>query len=214
MKEVLKQVNTVAGVIGSMICDDQGTILDHVFPPIFDESMLRSVVAAISENMPSLEEVTGGMKMADFAFQNGRIVVKPVAGDFLVILCESKINLQVLAISLNVASVKFSKIIKTVSSVPPQGSAAPVQASSASAVPSRELFENGPLSAQLQGMQTALAKFMGPMAKIIFSECLDSWLQTHQPVKAALPQLVDIVAKEIDDPAKESEYRQKVSVLL
>jgi len=63
-------------------------------------------------------------------------------------------------------------------------------------------------------MQTTLAKFMGPMAKIIFLECVEKWLEGHQPVKASLPQLVDIVAAEIGDPAKMSDYRQKVATFL
>jgi hypothetical protein len=63
-------------------------------------------------------------------------------------------------------------------------------------------------------MQTTLAKFMGPMAKVIFLECVEKWLQDHHPVKATLPQLVDIVAAEIGDPAKTSDYRQRVSTHL
>jgi hypothetical protein len=63
-------------------------------------------------------------------------------------------------------------------------------------------------------MQTTLAKFMGPMAQFIFLECVEKWLQDNQPVKTALPQLVDIVAAELGEPAKMSEYRQKVSSFL
>jgi hypothetical protein len=63
-------------------------------------------------------------------------------------------------------------------------------------------------------MQTTLAKFLGPMAKIIFLECVEKWLQDQQPAKSTLPQLVDIVAAEIGDPAKTSDYRQRVSTFL
>lgn len=78
----------------------------------------------------------------------------------------------------------------------------------------RELIEKGPLSAYLQGMQTILAKYVGPMAKIIFLECVEKWLQDYQPAKSSLPHLVDIVAAEIGDQAKMTDYRQKVSVIL
>jgi len=211
MKEVLKQINAVAGTIGSMAYDDQGQLLAHVFPSIFDENMLRGAIATVSGNLPGLDDMTGGVKMVDFRFQNGRVVVRPVDGGCLVLLCESTINLQTLIISVNIAVKKMEKILKADNYSPQQASApAPV----AAAVSSRDLIEKGPFSPQLQGMQTILAKFLGPMAKIIFLECLDKWLLTNQPVKSALPQLVDIVVTEIGDPAKMTEYRQKVSVLL
>jgi len=214
MEEVLKQINTVTGTIGSMVCDDQGHLLAHVFPPLFDTSMLRDAVNALSENFSGLAEMTGGVKMTDFRYQNGRIVVKPVDGGCLVLLCESTINLQLLTISLNVAIKKLEKLLKT-GSTTPISSAPPEKVSPASGIASaQELIEKGVLSAQLQGMQTALAKFLGPMAKIIFLECADKWVQIHQPVKAALPQLVDLVVKEIDDPAKGAEYRQRISHFL
>jgi hypothetical protein len=77
------------------------------------------------------------------------------------------------------------------------------------------LIEKGALAPSLQGMQMALAKFMGPMAQIIFLECVEKWMGNHpQPVKSSLPYLVDIVVEEIGDPAKMAEYRQRVSTFL
>jgi hypothetical protein len=63
-------------------------------------------------------------------------------------------------------------------------------------------------------MQSTLAKFLGPMAKIIFIECLEKWLLAHQPVKAALPHLIDIVVSELDGPDQIADYRQKVTTFL
>jgi len=213
MEEVLKQIKTVPGTLGCMVYGDQGQLVSHMFPSIFDKQMLRDAVKTVSENLPGLKDLTGGMKMIDFRFQNGRVVVKPVDGGCLVILCDGTINLQSLIISLNVAIKQVEKNLKTAGPVAQQ---APVTAttSSSSKLSPQDLFEKGPLSGYLQGMQTTLAKFMGPMAKIIFLECVEKWLDGHQPVKAALPQLVDIVAAEIGDPAKMSDYRQKVATFL
>jgi predicted regulator of Ras-like GTPase activity (Roadblock/LC7/MglB family) len=213
MEDVLKQINTVTGALGSMVYDDQGHLLAHVFPNIFDKSLLSATVLTVSENLPGLEEMNGGVKMIDFRFQNGRIVVKPVDGGCLVLLCDGSINMQALIISLNVAIKKVEKILKS-------GTVAPQQISATTTAPAgrdlspQGLIDKGPVSPYLQGMQTTLAKFLGPMAKIIFLECVERWLQDQQPVKSALPQLVDIVAAEIGDPAKISDYRQRVSTFL
>jgi predicted regulator of Ras-like GTPase activity (Roadblock/LC7/MglB family) len=215
MEEVLKQIKTVPGTLGCMVFDDHGHLISHVFPGIFDSKMLTAAVTTVSEKLSGLEDPTGGVKTIDFRFQNGRILIKPVDGGCLVILCEGTINLQTLIITLNVAVKQVEKNLKTPGSVSqPRQAAVTATATSGGTVSPQDLIEKGPLSGYLQGMQVTLAKFMGPMAKIIFLDCVEIWLRDQQPVKAALPQLVDIVAAEIGDPAKMSEYRQKVSTFL
>ncbi|MBL0226229.1 MAG: roadblock/LC7 domain-containing protein [Geobacteraceae bacterium] len=213
MEEFLKQIKTVPGTLGCMVYDDQGQLVSHMFPSIFDQKMLSSAVTTVSENLPGLRDYTGGVRMIDFRFQNGRIVVKPVDGGCLVILCEGTVNLQSLIISLNLVVKQVEKSLKSVVPATQQAMAVPV-APPVTTVSPLDLIEKSPLASYLQGMQTTLSKFMGPMAKVIFVECVEKWLQDHQPVKTALPHLVDIVAAEIGDPAKTSEYRQKVSTFL
>jgi len=213
MEEFLKQIKTVPGTLGCMVYDDQGHLVSHLFPSIFDQKMLSAAVMTVSENLPGLRDYTGGVRMIDFRFQNGRIVIKPVDGGCLVILCEGTVNLQSLIISLNLAAKQVEKSLETATHAPRQAMAAPGVPSVSKASP-QDLIDKGPLASYLQGMQTILAKFMGPMAKVIFVECVEKWLQDHQPAKAALPQLADIVAAEIGDPAKTSDYRQKVSTFL
>jgi predicted regulator of Ras-like GTPase activity (Roadblock/LC7/MglB family) len=213
MEEALKQIKTVPGTLGCMVYDAQGHLVSHVFPGIFDYKMLSAAVATVSENLPGLKDYTGGVKMIDFRFQNGRIVVKPVDGGCLVILCDGSINLQSLIISLNLAIKHVEMNLKTASPSVQQAAALPRATSGSKASP-QDLIDKGPLASYLQGMQTTLAKFLGPMAKIIFLECVEKWQQDHQPVKATLSELVDIVAAEIGDPAKTSDYRQRVSTFL
>ena len=213
MEDVLKQVKTVPGVLGCMVCDDQGHLVSHLFPSLFDKEMLSTAIATVSQNLPGLKDFTGGVKMIDFRFQGGRIAIKPVDGGCLVILCDGTVNLQALIISVNVAVKQVESFLKVVRPPSQPSAVTPVLPVVSPATPG-ELIEQGPLSASLQGMQMALAKFLGPMAKIIFFECVEKWLEGHSPLKAALPQLVDIVVVEIDDPAKVAEYRQKVATFL
>jgi len=213
MEEILMQLNTVSGTIGSMVCDSRGHILAHAFPSLYDSNMLKGVVAVLSENYSGLEEITGGVKLTDFRYRNGRIIVKPVDGSWLVLLCENSVNLQLISISLNVAIKKLEQHFATSDTV-----ATPAkpkkQTSGGGGISAQQLIEEGLLSEQLQGMQAALAKYIGPMAKIIFLECVEKWLQSHQPVNDSLPYLVDIVVKEINDSTKAAEFHHKVSHFL
>jgi predicted regulator of Ras-like GTPase activity (Roadblock/LC7/MglB family) len=213
MEEVLQQIKTVPGTLGCMVYDDQGHLVSHVFPGIFDQKMLSAAVATVSENLPGLKDYTGGVRMIDFRFQNGRVVVKPVDGGCLVILCDGTVNLQSLIISLNLVIKQVEKYLKTASAAPQQAAEVP-RAVTANPASPQDLIEKGPLASYLQGMQATLAKFLGPMAKVIFLECVERWLQDHPPVKASLPQLVDIVAAEIGDSSKIADYRQRVASFL
>jgi hypothetical protein len=167
----------------------------------------------VSENLPGLKDFTGGVRMVDFRFQNGRAVIKPVNGGCMVIFCESTVNLQSLLISLNLAVKQVERKLAS-SSAAPQPASSPSAAGAVISASPQELIDKGPLASYLQGLQATLSKFMGPMAQFIFIECVEKWLQDHQPVKASLPQLVDIVAAQLGEPSKMSEYRQRVSTFL
>lgn len=214
MEDVLKNIKAVPGVLGCMVCDDHGDLVSQLFPSLFDKEMLSAAIATVSQNLPGLKDFTGGVKMIDLRFGSGRIVVKPLEGGCLVILCEGTVSLQALIISMNIAVKQIEKALLISHSEAQQNPVSQKQTSAVLASSPRELIEQGALSEYLQGMQITLAKYLGPMAKIIFLECVEKWLQSNKPVKAALPQLVDIVALEIGDPAKIAEYRQKVATFI
>jgi len=71
-----------------------------------------------------------------------------------------------------------------------------------------QLLVGGPLAAPLQTMQELLGKVLGPMAKIIFADALAEWLQKHKPAPGTLPQLAEILGREIGDPQRARAYKQ------
>ena len=214
MEDILRQIKTVPGTLGCLVYDDDNRLLTHVFPGIFDQDTLSAAVATISENLPGLKELTGGVKMVDFRFQRGRVVVKVIERGCLVILSENDINFQSLIIALNLAVHQLEKMVALPRTVTPQAAIESKGAEPVSPVSPESLIENGALAPALQGMRGALAKFMGPMAQIIFLECVEKWLENNQPSQSSLSSLADIVAEELGDPAKMADYRGKVSTFL
>jgi hypothetical protein len=210
MESVLRQINSVAGTIGSMVCDGQGRLLAHVFPALFDRSTLRTVVTVVTENVTGLFEVTGGVNLLDLRYQNGRVVIRKISGGYIILLCESSSNFQLITISMNIAQNIIEKNMKdsaAVMSPVMKMASTPVSGMAAA----QAYSEQGPLTVELQELQSVLAKLIGPMAKIIFLECVERWISTHGPTQGALSHLVEIIVKEMDDPAKRLEYRQRVA---
>ncbi len=111
MQALLSQLNSVPGVVGSMVCDSEGHILAHAFPPLFEPSMLRSAASVLTDSTVRLETVTGPIGMIDLRYGNARIVVKPMRGAHLLFLCTTSTNLQPLAISTSVALPKLEELV-------------------------------------------------------------------------------------------------------
>ncbi len=111
MQSLLSQLNSVPGVVGSMVCDTNGRLLAQAFPPVFDPSMLRGAAAVLADSTVGLETVTGKVGMVDLRYGDARIVVKPMTGAHLLLLCTLRMNLQVLNISTSVAVPKLEQLV-------------------------------------------------------------------------------------------------------
>jgi hypothetical protein len=111
MQALLSQLNSVPGVAGTMVCDAEGRLLGHAFPPLFDASMLRDAAAALTDCLAGLQDVTGDPTMVDLRYGDARIVVKPMAGARLLMLCTPQLNSQVLSLSTSVAVPKLEKLV-------------------------------------------------------------------------------------------------------
>ena len=110
MQAVLTQINTVPGIVGSMLCDEDGRLAAQLFPPLFDSSMMSEAAAALADSALGLQSATGSVEMIDFRYNEARIVVKAMPQSFLVLLCTKAVNMQLLSISLNVAIKKLEKL--------------------------------------------------------------------------------------------------------
>jgi predicted regulator of Ras-like GTPase activity (Roadblock/LC7/MglB family) len=111
MESVLKQLNAVPGVVGSMVCDLEGAVVSKTFPALFDDEVLTSAARILVDGAAGLETVTGKVGMIDLRYADARIVVRPIAGAHLVLLCAAQANLQLLNISTSVALPKLEKLV-------------------------------------------------------------------------------------------------------
>lgn len=107
MDEVLQQLNAVPGVIGSLVCGSDGDPIACAFPPLFDSAIIEGVAAAVTDSARGVFDATGPAELLDFRYGDGRVIIKPLQDAFVLLLCTKKVNLGVLAISLNVAKTKL-----------------------------------------------------------------------------------------------------------
>ena len=74
-----------------------------------------------------------------------------------------------------------------------------------------EFIRSGPLAEALQGMQAALFKIVGPMAKVIFRDAVREWLRSQSASELDLSALGEVLIREIRDPDKGLQYEKMIS---
>ena len=111
METLLGQLNAVPGVVGSLLCGQDGRILAQAFPPAFDLATLGAAAQAAAESVTGLASATGPVRMLDVRCGSARIVARPIAGASLLFLCAPGMNLQPLVISTSVAAPRLEKLL-------------------------------------------------------------------------------------------------------
>ncbi len=106
MKDILHHINSVDGVVGSAVFSQNGNVLVNAFPALIDAASLKKAAALTLECTHGLQ-ISETLDLLDLRYQDGRILVKAFPGAMLFLLCTNSINLQVLAITLNLAIKKL-----------------------------------------------------------------------------------------------------------
>jgi len=110
MQQLLDQINSLPGVIGSLVNSNARGVVAHAFPPLFDVSIIQEAARALPNVSRGLQG-GDGPDCIDFRFADGRIIVRPLPSAQLLLLGTKELNTQVLNISLNVAVKKLEKML-------------------------------------------------------------------------------------------------------
>lgn len=115
MENILKDVNTIIGVTGSFVCDDEGRILAKALPAIFDKDLLSPVSRTMVQTIAGLE-LSRRRKVGniDLTYDQGRLIIKNLDEGCLCILCVRRINVPLLNLTANVAARKLRQKMKEV----------------------------------------------------------------------------------------------------
>jgi len=116
MIEVLKHINSVPGVVGSMVCDEGGQLIADAFPSTYKQEDLEGIAALVGESSFGLQSVDGSLNMLDIRYNDYRILVRPLSHCFLFLLCQKTINLHFLALTLNIALKRLEKKLEEIPS--------------------------------------------------------------------------------------------------
>jgi len=96
----LQQLAAVPGVVGSMVFDRRGELVASEFPAVFDDAGLRQLAGQLAGDGYFQEWMGGDPAVLDLRFGDGSVVVRPIDGTWLMVLCTLQANPQLLSMSL------------------------------------------------------------------------------------------------------------------
>ena len=118
MQTVLDQMNSLPGIVGSMVYNAEGQVLAKAFPALFDAEALGSAAGVLLYGVQGMEVAAGTISMLDLRYGESRIIVRPIKGANLLLLCTRQANLQFLNISVGMAIPKIEKLVATQAAIP------------------------------------------------------------------------------------------------
>ncbi len=94
----------------------------------------------------------------------------------------------------------------------PKTTASPITATKP--VDADALLSTGPLAHTLTEFQTGVAYAIGPVGEMVMRDALVEWGKNGECSAKRLPELVNILCREIADPELEQEFQEKVKTFL
>jgi predicted regulator of Ras-like GTPase activity (Roadblock/LC7/MglB family) len=126
MEQLLKDINAVAGVKGSFICDAEGHLVAQALPAEFQEAGIQRAGRTLLQTVDGLETTKRRrVHELDILFHNSRILVKNLRSGCLYVICARNINVPLLDLTANVAARKAAEILKETGARTPVATTAP-----------------------------------------------------------------------------------------
>ncbi len=219
MQTIINDLTTVPGVIGLYLFNSAEGVAVNSMPPLFSDNELSQIGRIMAKIHTTCCQNVAEVEETAITYEEAEFIVRSAADNiFLIVMFEPSMAQDLLTMSLNMAIDDLRKIIQEQELGPELPIAAEIQDEAAplekgARISAEELLAkgSGPLREKLLQMKNELIKVMGPMAKIVFVDAVYVWMNNGSPSMAALPDLADILGKELGDPAKAIEYKKMVA---
>ncbi|MDM8536385.1 hypothetical protein QUF70_06495 [Desulfobacterales bacterium HSG17] len=211
MNKILDEIKSIPGMIGGFIFNSQKGIRASNLPMIFKEDRLQKIAGMLIKMYSNGRTNFSDILEISIYYDESVLIIRDIGDStYLIILCDPSINENLLTMSLNLVMGDLKKQKEPHEKISISESGKNKNIGPKNEINGENLLNEGPMSEKLKGMQTALAKIVGPMAKIIFIDALDEWVKIEQPGFSSINTLVKILGREIGDPEKTIYYRNLI----
>jgi len=212
MDQIFKELTSAPGVIGAFIYNRDSGIQEKNMPAVFKDGKLIRIAKSLIKIFSAGEKGFSDLAEVSLYYEESIVIIhEPVDRHYLIVFCDTKSKLNLLKRPINQIKDDLKQAIETLPEIKKNKPVTAVKTSSVNLYNNKfqaeVLLNSSPMSKSLQVMRVSLVKVMGPVAKIIFIDALNNWMETDQPSFASIPSLIDILGNEINDTAKFKDYR-------
>jgi predicted regulator of Ras-like GTPase activity (Roadblock/LC7/MglB family) len=109
MEQGLQEINSVQGVQGSLVCDNQGAVFASGPPEGVEEQHLEEICRHCLDALTAVEIVQGPCEELDLKFPEYRVLVRDYQTHLLLILCSPRVNPSLVRLSVNVVTAQWKE---------------------------------------------------------------------------------------------------------
>jgi predicted regulator of Ras-like GTPase activity (Roadblock/LC7/MglB family) len=102
MKAGLQEINETVGVWGSLLCTNQGEIIENLSPPTLTKPTLENIARHVVELLSGTAERLAGLEEAVFHYQDRKVLVIDLQQVVLIVICTPSVDIPLLRMSVNV----------------------------------------------------------------------------------------------------------------
>lgn len=221
MQELFKEIKSVPAVMGSCLHIAGFKELYSDLPRIFmakvseiGEIFDRVIKVSLATNMQA--------SIIEFKYEEALIFLRPIDQDScLITFCETDVNKKMLTMTTGMLANELKQAVQRIRTggaepaIPapsrPEPQPVPVQTPPASKKPKsidvNKIIHAGPMAKIFQDFQDALALAIGPISEMVMKDTIEVWAGEGECSQDRLPELVDMLIREIDDVSLEAEFK-------
>jgi hypothetical protein len=217
MIELLNEISESLGILGACVYSTEQGVIATNLPVRVTPSVQQKVGELLQQIFALKDSKTLNISTFEIQFDEALLLAKKLnSRTALFALCQAEANLSLVSMSLNMLSNDLlAKIGDQQSSAAPPKSAGQNSPQPRTAAQPQSYAEtiNGPLAAEIKMIKAALAKTIGPFTGIVLEDGITEWLKNGKSQLSDLNELVQILAKEIEEQKPRQSFINDLTAL-
>ncbi|MCK5098981.1 MAG: hypothetical protein KAR45_12820 [Desulfobacteraceae bacterium] len=211
MDTILKEILSLPEVVGTCVIDKDLGIQMSALPDFFTEAMAMEANRHVGRMIQMAEMKGMGPQVISISFDKFMIIALSISKSFLLlILCNLGCNTSLVTTTANMLAPELKKILEhniiTIEYSPTDSTSKATEASLEQA--SRETAQT------LEHIKQSLFETVGPVAEMVFGDCIEQWTETNPADISRISELVDHISMELNNPELAKEFNKKITPIL
>ncbi|MCD4744507.1 MAG: hypothetical protein K8R67_18750 [Desulfobacteraceae bacterium] len=211
MNIILKEILSLPEVVGSCVIDKDLGIQLSELPAFFSEAMAMEANRHIGRMIQMAE--MRGLEPQTISISFGKFIILALSISkpfLLLILCKSGCNTSLVTTTADMLAPELKKILEqTIITI----EYSPTDSIPEATEPALEQVSLETTQA-LEHIKQSLFETVGPVAEMVFDDCIEKWTETNQADISRISELVDCISREINSPELDEEFKKKISSIL